>query len=64
MNKQALIFDTNFIIEHSKDLTAVVEKLSKTYEIFVTQLSIDERMSQQYFGKFNISAVLKHLKFI
>ncbi len=48
MNKQALIFDTNFIIEHSKDLTAVVEKLSKTYEIFVTQLSIDERLSQQY----------------
>ena len=48
MNKQALIFDTNFIIEHSKDLTDVVEKLSKTYEVFVTQLSIDERISQQY----------------
>lgn len=46
--KRALIFDTNFIIEHSKDLTAVVEKLSKTYEVFVTQLSIDERISQQY----------------
>ena len=48
MSKQALIFDTNFIIEHSKDLNTVVEKLSKTYEVFVTQLSIDERISQQY----------------
>ena len=46
--KKALIFDTNFIIEHSKDLNTVVEKLSKTYEVFVTQLSIDERISQQY----------------
>lgn len=48
MAKQVLIFDTNFIIEHSKDLNTVVEKLSKTYEVFVTQLSIDERISQQY----------------
>ena len=47
-NKIALIFDTNFIIEHSKDLNSVVEKLRKSYEVFVTQLSIDERISQQY----------------
>lgn len=47
-NRVALIFDTNFIIEHSKDLNSVVEKLSKSYEVFVTQLSIDERISQQY----------------
>lgn len=46
--KKALIFDTNFIIEHSKDLETVVKKLSKSYEVFVTQLSIDERISQQY----------------
>ena len=45
-NRVALIFDTNFIIEHSKDLNSVVEKLSKSYEVFVTQLSIDERISQ------------------
>ena len=47
-NRVALIFDTNFIIEHSKDLNSVVEKLSKSYEVFITQLSIDERISQQY----------------
>ena len=47
-NRIALIFDTNFIIEHSKDLENVVKKLSETYEVFVTQLSIDERISQQY----------------
>ena len=47
-NKIALIFDTNFIIEHLKDLNTVVEKLNNNYEVFVTQLSIDERISQQY----------------
>ena len=46
--KKALIFDTNFIIEHSKDLETVVNKLSTYYEVFVTQLSVDERISQQY----------------
>lgn len=47
-NKKALIFDTNFIIEHSKDLDSVVADLNKEFEIFITQLSIDERISQQY----------------
>lgn len=48
MNKKiALIFDTNFIMEHSKDLNIIVDKLRNTYEVFVTQLSIDERISQQ-----------------
>lgn len=47
-NSKALIFDTNFIIEHSKDLNSVVAELNKHFEVFITQLSIDERISQQY----------------
>ena len=35
-------------MEHSKDLNIIVDKLRNTYEVFVTQLSIDERISQQY----------------
>lgn len=46
-DKIALIFDTNFIMEHSKDLNIIVDKLRNIYEVFVTQLSIDERISQQ-----------------
>lgn len=39
-DKIALIFDTNFIMEHSKDLNIIVDKLRNTYEIFVTQLNV------------------------
>lgn len=46
--KKALLFDTNFIIEHSKDFETVVNKLNESYEVFITQLSVAERISQQY----------------
>lgn len=47
-NANVLIFDTNFIIEHAQDLKEVVLELRKSFEVFITQLSIDERISQQY----------------
>lgn len=44
--KQAFIFDTNFIIQN-KDLNAVVANLRKQFAVYVAQVSIDERISQQ-----------------
>ena len=44
--KQAFVFDTNFIIQH-KDLNAVVEKLKDDFSVYVSQVSIDERIAQQ-----------------
>lgn len=45
-NKKAFIFDTNFII-HNKRLDRVVENLKDEYNIYVTQVSIDERIAQK-----------------
>ena len=44
--KRAFVFDTNFIIQH-KDLNAVVEKLKDDFSVYVSQVSIDERIAQQ-----------------
>jgi hypothetical protein len=46
--KKAIVLDTNFIIEHKKDLRNVVEKLSSFFDVYVTQISISERLSQKY----------------
>jgi hypothetical protein len=46
-DKRAFVFDTNFIIEHTKDLKEVVNNLAGKFNIYVTQVSIDERISQQ-----------------
>ena len=40
------MFDTNFIIQNSK-LDEVVKNLKENYTVYVTQVSIDERISQQ-----------------
>lgn len=45
--KKAFVFDTNFIIEYPK-LTEVVANLSEEFTVYVTQVSIDERISQKY----------------
>ena len=45
-NKKAFVFDTNFIIQNPK-LDEVVEKLKDNYTVYITQVSIDERIAQQ-----------------
>ncbi len=44
--KKAFVFDTNFIIQNQK-LDEVMENLSKEFVVYVTQVSIDERIAQQ-----------------
>lgn len=44
--KKAFVFDTNFIIQN-QDLREVCDKLRGDYTVYVTQVSIDERIAQQ-----------------
>jgi len=46
--KKVLVMDTNFIIEHLSELHNVHQKLSETYYVFVSEISIQERLSQKY----------------
>lgn len=43
--KQAFIFDTNFIIQHP-DLDVALDKLNDQYALYISQVSIDERIAQ------------------
>jgi hypothetical protein len=45
--KKAFVFDTNFIIEYKDVLRSIVENLSEQFSVYVTQVSIDERISQK-----------------
>ena len=45
--RKAFVFDTNFIIENIK-LQDVVNNLKDNFTVYVTQVSIDERISQKY----------------
>jgi len=47
-DKKAVVMDTNFIIEHINDFRDVHQKLSETYDVFVSDVSIQERLSQKY----------------
>ena len=42
----ALVFDTNFIIQNQK-LDKVLSKLQEGYVVYVTQVSVEERIAQQ-----------------
>lgn len=44
-DKKAFVFDTNFIVKY-KRMDEVVKKLENDFELYITQLSIDERASQ------------------
>lgn len=44
--KKAFVFDTNFIIQ-TRSLDEVIENLSDSFNVYVTQVSIDERIAQQ-----------------
>ncbi|NCA67748.1 MAG: hypothetical protein EOM87_06775, partial [Clostridia bacterium] len=47
-NFTAIVFDTNFIVEHKHDLDVIHANLSKKYCLFVPDLAIFERLSQKY----------------
>ena len=44
--KRAFVFDTNFIVQY-KNLDDVVEKLKDDFTVYVSQVSIDERIAQE-----------------
>ena len=44
--KKAFVFDTNFIIQIQK-LDSVIENLKEGYTVYVSQVSIDERIAQE-----------------
>ena len=44
--KKAFVFDTNFIIQ-TKDLEEVIKNLSDRFSVFVTQVSVEERIAQE-----------------
>lgn len=46
--KSAIVLDTNFIIEHISDLRELHEKLSEKNDVYVTEVSVNERISQKY----------------
>ena len=46
-NRKALIFDTNFIIENINRFDEIVNNLSGDFNVYVTQVSIDERIAQK-----------------
>ncbi len=47
LKKKAFVFDTNFIIENL-NLKEVVANLSEEFTVYLTQVSINERISQKY----------------
>lgn len=44
--KKAFVFDTNFIIKNNK-LDEVIKNLDDSFVVYVTQISIDERIAQE-----------------
>lgn len=44
--KKAFVFDTNFIIKNNK-LNEVIKNLDDLFVVYVTQVSIDERIAQE-----------------
>ena len=45
-NKKSFVFDTNFIIQN-KELDETLNKLEEKFTVYVTQVSIDERIAQE-----------------
>ena len=45
VEKKAFVFDTNFIFQNKK-LDEVIENLKSEYTVYITQVSIDERIAQ------------------
>ena len=45
--KKALVLDTNFIIQNIKDIRKIVEKLRESHTVYISQVSVDERIAQK-----------------
>lgn len=45
-DKKAFVFDTNFIIQN-KELDGALNKLKEKFTVYITQVSIDERIAQE-----------------
>mgnify|MGYP002679732233 CR=1 FL=1 len=43
--KNAFVFDTNFIIQN-QNLDETLDKLKEKFSVYITQVSIDERIAQ------------------
>lgn len=46
--KSAIVLDTNFVIEYMSELSKLHEKLSENFNVYITDISINERISQKY----------------
>lgn len=42
----AVVLDTNFIFAKAKQMDDLLRRLNKNYEIYITQISVDERKEQ------------------
>ena len=45
--KKALVFDTNFIKKNNKNFKDVIEKIIDDFSVYITQVSIEERIGQK-----------------
>lgn len=46
--KDILILDTNFIVENKKGFDSKYKNLNKTYDVYVSEISINERIAQRW----------------
>lgn len=44
--KSAVVLDTNFIFAKAKHMDDLLQELKKNYEVYITQISVDERKEQ------------------
>jgi hypothetical protein len=48
IQKKAIILETNFLVEHPKDWVKIVKRLTANYDVYITKVSIEERIGQKY----------------
>lgn len=60
--KSAIVLDTNFIIEHISDLHKLHEKLFESNDVYVADISINERISQKYINLKSIYEKIEKFK--
>jgi hypothetical protein len=60
--KIAIVLDTNFIIEQKDNFTKTVDNLSQNHFVFVTEISINERVSQKYLEIKNAYDKIENIK--
>ena len=46
--KISLVFDTNFIVSNLSKIEDTYKDLSMTYDVFISEVSIQERLSHKY----------------